>query len=424
MKTDNYLDDCIQSIREIVRIDSSQAAALPGMPFGKGVADCLEYFLKLAQSFGFETNNYDNYIGEAIFGEGEEFAVLCHLDVVPAGKGWTKDPFGGQIEDGKLYGRGTMDDKGPAVICLYALKALKDAGFRPKKKIKLIVGCNEESGWECIAHYKKVAHMPDVGFTPDAEFPAIYAEKGILHFEMRFDLHDAPFTALSGGERANMVCDFVCAEGAPFDPERAALCGVEAQGSDLIARGVSAHASTPEKGVNALEKMLRYLAPLHPQLERAHALLFDDCRGLKQLCDETGSLTLSPNVVRYEQGALCIVADIRYPATYTQESICKRLDSFGVPYSLQHCQLPLYNDKDGFLISTLQRVYREKTGREEAPLAIGGGTYARALKNGAGFGPQFSDEDSTIHQKDEYISLQNVRKLLEIYTAAIEALTK
>ena len=258
MQTDieRYFDACVRSIAEIVKIDSSQCPALPGKPFGEGAARALHYFLRLAESFGFETHNYDNYIGEVVFGSGEPFAILCHLDVVPAGSGWTHDPFGGEIADGKIYGRGTTDDKGPAVICLYCLKALKDAGFAPKRTIKLIVGCNEESGWACIEHYNACAEMPKEGFSPDADFPVIYAEKGILHVRFDYPLRDAPFAALEGGERENMVCDYARADGAALDAARAARYGVSAEGASLVAHGRSAHASTPDAGENALEKLL------------------------------------------------------------------------------------------------------------------------------------------------------------------------
>ena len=210
----------IKSISEIVKFDSSQQPPLAGKPFGEGAAKCLDYFLTLAESFGFKTVNYDNYVGEVIFGEGEEFAILAHLDVVPAGSGWTHDPFGGETDyiNNKIWGRGTMDDKGPAVISLYALKALKDEGFAPNKKIKLIVGCNEENGWGCIDYYEKHAHMPETGFSPDADFPVIYAEKGILHLKINF-YGNFGFSTLSGGERANMVCDY-CETDAPTDNKK------------------------------------------------------------------------------------------------------------------------------------------------------------------------------------------------------------
>ena len=180
------LKQTIESISESIRFDSSLSSPAADMPFGKGAADCLKHFLDRAAALGFETHNYDNYVGEVIFGSGEPFAVLAHLDVVPAGSGWTRDPFGGEIEDGRIWGRGAMDDKGPAFCALYAMKALKDEGFVPARTIKLIVGCNEENGWACIDHYKKVATMPEVGFSPDGGFPVIYAEKGILHVRLHF----------------------------------------------------------------------------------------------------------------------------------------------------------------------------------------------------------------------------------------------
>ena len=424
IQTEKYFDGCVEAIRRLVRIDSAQAAPLPGMPFGKGAADALDEFLRLAREMGFETKNYDNYVGEVLFGEGEEFAVLAHLDVVPAGGGWTHPPFGGEIEDGKLYGRGTMDDKGPAVITLFCMKALKDAGFSPRRKIKLIVGCNEENGWECIAHYNECAHMPDEGFSPDADFPVIRAEKGILQFRMDFPVRKAPFTALYGGERPNMVCALAAAEGAEFDPARAEKCGVVQEGGKLVARGRAAHASTPDEGENALQKLLAYFAPDDEEIAKAYDVLFKDALGLKKFCDDTGHLTMSPNVAEFKDGKLRITTDIRYPATMKREEVTAVLDTARSPYELLHCQEPLYNAEHCFLISTLRRVYEEQTGKSGAPVAIGGGTYARALKNGAGFGPQFPGEPSTIHQCDEYITLGNVRRLLDIYAAAIFELTK
>lgn len=421
---EDQFEECVQSIARMVRIDSAQRPALPGKPFGEGAAQALDTFLQMAERFGFATRNYDNYIGEVLFGSGEPFAVLCHLDVVPAGGGWTHPPFGGEIADGRLYGRGTMDDKGPAVICLYCLKALKEAGFAPKRTVKLIVGCNEESGWACIDHYNACAEMPKEGFTPDADFPVIYAEKGILHARFDYPLQDAPFAALAAGERANMVCDYARAEGAAFDAERAARYGVSEEGASVAARGVSAHASTPAAGVNALEKLLRYFAEENEGVARAVADLFDDRTHLRDLRDESGPLTLSPDLAVYENGVLSVTADIRYPATMRRAELLAKLDALGTPYTILSEQPPLFNDKKGKLISTLRRVYEQETGAPCEPIAIGGGTYARALQNGAAFGPEFPGEPSTIHQKDEYISLQNVRRLLRIYGAAIRALTE
>ncbi len=419
---EKYLNDTVKTIQELIRIDSTNQPAEEGMPFGKGAARALQAFLSCAAAMGFETRNYDNYVGEVLFGEGEPFAILAHLDVVPAGSGWTHAPFGGEIENGKLYGRGAMDDKGPAVVCLYALKALKDEGFQPRKTIKLIVGCNEECGWGCIDHYKQCAEMPKVGFTPDADFPVIYAEKGILHVKFYFPVENAPFTALYGGKGVNMVCDEAFAQ--CDETEGAERYSLRVEDGLLVSRGVSAHGSTPEKGKNALEPLFAYFARTNEDMRRAHEILFEDIFGLKNFADETGRLTMSPDVANYGDGILSVCVDIRYPATLPLQAVLDVLNKTGVRYEEIHHQSALFNPKDSFLIQTLQRVYNEATGERAEPIAIGGGTYARALECGAGFGPQLCGEPVTIHQKDEYISIPHVKFLLNLYRRAAEELTK
>lgn len=419
---EKYLNDTVKTIQELIRIDSTNQPAEEGMPFGKGAARALQAFLSCAEAMGFETRNYDNYVGEVLFGEGEPFAILAHLDVVPAGSGWTHAPFGGEIENGKLYGRGAMDDKGPAVVCLYALKALKDEGFQPRKTIKLIVGCNEECGWGCIDHYKQCAEMPKVGFTPDADFPVIYAEKGILHVKFYFPVENAPFTALYGGKGVNMVCDEAFAQ--CDKTEGAERYSLRVEDGLLVSRGVSAHGSTPEKGKNALEPLFAYFARTNEDMRRAHEILFEDIFGLKNFADETGRLTMSPDIANYGDGILSVCVDIRYPATLPLQAVLDVLNKTGVRYEEIHHQSALFNPKDSFLIQTLQRVYNEATGERAEPIAIGGGTYARALECGAGFGPQLCGEPVTIHQKDEYISIPHVKFLLNLYRRAVEELTK
>ena len=419
---EKYLNDTVKTIQELIRIDSTNQPAEEGMPFGKGAARALQAFLSCAAAMGFETRNYDNYVGEVLFGEGEPFAILAHLDVVPAGSGWTHAPFGGEIENGKLYGRGAMDDKGPAVVCLYALKALKDEGFQPRKTIKLIVGCNEECGWGCIDHYKQCAEMPKVGFTPDADFPVIYAEKGILHVKFYFPVENAPFTALYGGKGVNMVCDEAFAQ--CDETEGAERYSLRVEDGLLVSRGVSAHGSMPEKGKNALEPLFAYFARTNEDMRRAHEFLFEDIFGLKNFADETGRLTMSPDIANYGDGILSVCVDIRYPATLPLQAVLDVLNKTGVRYEEIHHQSALFNPKDSFLIQTLQRVYNEATGERAEPIAIGGGTYARALECGAGFGPQLCGEPVTIHQKDEYISIPHVKFLLNLYRRAVEELTK
>ena len=439
----NYFDDIVQSTAEILRFDSSMKepeGENGEFPFGKETADCLQYFLNLAESFGFETHNYDNYVGEVVYGQGEDFAILAHLDVVPAGSGWKYPPFGGVINDDvsdggvtgkKIWGRGAMDDKTPAIVCLYALKALKDQGRMPNRTFKLIVGCNEECGWKCIEHYNQCAKMPREGVTPDANFPVIYAEKGILHFTLSIPVDEAPMYALKAGERANMVCDLATA----FLPRKTAeaLVGYEnpIQGTTLSydnttnilkAYGKSAHGSTPECGANALQAMLAFLGTLNEQCLAAYDILFNDILGLKELCDETGNLTMSPDVATFANGVLKITTDIRFPATYAKETILEKLDETGLEYEIVNYQAPLYNDKKGELIKTLTKVYNEATGNDDQPIAIGGGTYSRALECGCAFGPELNGEEQTIHQANEYITFDRIALLSEIYYNAIKAI--
>ncbi len=415
----------VNSICESVRIDSSRSRHTHAAPFGQGALDCLLHFLSLAERMGFVTRNYDNYIGEVEYGEGKEsFAILCHLDVVPAGTGWTKPPFGGVVEDGKIWGRGTMDDKGPAICCLYALNALKEEGFVPRKKIKLIVGCNEEDGWGCVEHYKTVATLPETGFSPDAEFPVIYAEKGILHVRLHFPLEDAPFTYLEGGKSANMVCDLCVANPRSVASARWLAYGLTMEGKKLYAHGKSAHGSTPDKGRNAIRPMLAYFAQKNDSVQRVFDCLFNDIYGLTELKDETGKLTLSPNVIKYRKHDLQVLCDIRYPATMPVERIFEKLASFGVKYETVSHKAPLMNDRNGELVRTLLSVFEECTGRRAKPVAIGGGTYARALRCGAGFGPELPGDETVVHQADEYISLDRVDLLFHIYKRAIERLTE
>ena len=421
------INEIKNDIIKLCSIPSVQAPALEGMPFGKDVYDALIFTLDLAEKMGFETINYDGYVGEVVW-RGDEneqtMGILCHLDVVKAGRlqDWKYPPFEATEEDGKIYARGTLDDKGPTICVLHMLKELKDEGFKPKKTIKLILGCNEESGWQCMAHYKKVAKMPDFGFSPDGNFPVIYSEKGIFHPEFHFEC-SKDIKVIAGGEMPNMVCDYAYAI-APIDCDKAKEYGLTVNGDKVESFGVSAHGSTPDKGKNAIYPLLKYLADCKLISSKVHETLFDDCMGLKKVCDETGPLTMSPNVIKASDGKMDIVVDFRYPATLAPEfieDVCAKI----APYTLLgNHQRPLYNSKDSFLIKTLLKVYNEETGSNCEPIAIGGGTYARALPMGAAFGPEFPGEDAPVHEPNEYITIKNIEKMCRIYKKTIKELTE
>ncbi len=324
-----------------------------------------------------------------------------------------------------------MDDKCPAIVCLYCLKALKDNGIIPQRKIKLIVGCNEECGWKCIEHYNKVATMPKYGFTPDANFPVIYAEKGILHFTSSFSINEAPMSALKAGERANMVCDY--AEAILTRKAGGKLVGYEnpIAGTSfsydnttniLRVHGKSAHGSTPDSGANALQALLCFLASFNEDCEKAYDILFADVLNLKCMHDKTGYLTMSPDVASFKDGVLKITTDIRFPSTHKKEEILDKFAEAGVDISVDNYQAPLYNNPNSRLISTLMNVYNQATGSNERPIAIGGGTYARALECGCAFGPEICGEEATIHQPNEYVTFKRIELMSEVYYNAIVAM--
>jgi succinyl-diaminopimelate desuccinylase len=272
--------------------------------------------------------------------------------------------------------------------------------------------------------------MPEEGFTPDSDFPIIYAEKGILQFTATFPINDAPMSALNAGERVNMVCDSASAVLTRKAAEKLVYYENPIQGTRLSydnttnilrAYGKSAHGSTPEKGANALQAILYFFSTFHEDFKKIYNLFFNDETGLKSLQDETGNLTMSPDLASFKDGVFKITTDIRFPATLPLESVTNKLDAFGESYVIDNYQPPLYNDPNGELISTLVNVYNEVTGKNERPIAIGGGTYARALKCGCAFGPEMKDEETTIHQANEYLTFDRLRLMSKVYYNAIKA---
>ena len=424
-----------KTIMELCSIESVQAEPLPGMPFGEGVNRALIYFLEKAKNMGFKTIDYDGYAGEVIWeGRGEkspsnEIGILCHLDVVKAGRlaDWKYPPFTATEENGRIYARGVLDDKGPAVSTLYMMKELKDEGYIPEKTIRFILGCNEESGWKCIEYYKTVATLPEQGFSPDGNFPVVYAEKGIIHARYEFDCDKS--LVIHGGEMPNMVCDYAYAQSSEFCGARSAavkaLCeslGLKPNGDKIESFGTAAHGSTPECGKNAIDPLLKALCEFGLVEKSVYKSLFEDFYGLKTLEDESGKLTMSPDIIDAENGKMHIIVDFRYPSKLDPDEAERLIGQIGKYTIMGSHQKPLFVDKNSELVKTLLAAYNDECGLNEQPIAIGGGTYARALKCGVAFGPEFPGEDAPVHQPNEYLSLESLQRMSNIYKRAIKDL--
>ena len=404
-------NQAITTLKNWVKIKSVKSEPSENAPFGENNKIMLEKALLDAQNLGFETKNYQGYAGEVIFGSGEDkdgLAILCHLDVVPEGdlSAWIYPPYDAIEKDGVIYGRGTVDNKGAGAICLYALKDLKDEGFIPSRKIKLIFGCDEESGMECIEYYKKVAVMPELGFSPDSEFPVIYAEKGILHIEYVFD-KNMQIESIVGGTATNVV------------PDKASVTLIGEK--EVSFYGKTAHGSTPECGDNAIKKALEYLVSKGLFSKQTYEFLFNG-RLFEKFVDESGKLTFSPNVITTDKTKIYIKVDVRYPVHYTFEEVKKVVEKVGRFNCIEH-KKPLYVDKNGFLCKTLMSVYKKHTGSNSEAVTSGGGTYARTLKKGVAFGPVF-DGGAVCHVPNEKVKISDLEKAFNIYKDAIKELSK
>lgn len=454
---EEYRDDIIKSTQEIIKIKSVEEAPQKGMPFGKGPYEAIEYVTNLSEEMGFNTKNFDGYAAHGDFGQGEEIiGVLAHVDVVPEGNGWTYPPYGGEIHEDKIYGRGTLDDKGPAIAAMYAMKALKESKVDLKRKIRIIFGANEETGWGGIKHYFKKEKAPNYAFTPDADFPVIYGEKGILIFDLLAPLDkEIKLLDLKGGSAANMVPDY-CEALVEFEnmEELDRLYSdfkdkydypVEIEKNDkkvkIVSTGTSAHGSTPEKGENAISylmKFLGYIFNAEDKLgefikiynERIAFLHHGEKIGCGLEDDISGKLNFNPGVIKLEDGNIVLTINIRYPIKSSREEVYD-----GIRENLKDTNIeliegdnhkePLYVPKDNFLVQKLMKVYREETGDEDSqPITIGGGTYARAMENAVAFGPMFPGQKELAHQKDEHISIEHLMKLTRMYAKALYELAK
>ncbi|MGG0594922.1 dipeptidase PepV [Bacillus altitudinis] len=455
-------DSLIQDTQSFLQIESvlDEEGGTAGKPFGEKVDEALQYMLKKGQDEGFKVKNVDGYAGHIEYGEGEDIVgVLCHVDVVPAGDNWTTPPFSADIRENKIFARGAIDDKGPTMAAFYALKMLKDAGLPLSKKIRIIIGTDEESDWRCVDHYFKHEAMPQIGFAPDADFPIIHAEKGIIDAIVSFTYEQSEenkryiLKQFSSGMRLNMVPDearAIVAAANDHDAEslKTAFAAYLAEnqltgetnhtadGLTFTLKGVSVHAMEPANGTNAGIHMANFLCA-HELDERGLAFtsqinaLFDqDTRGQKLgiACkdDISGDLTLNVGTIRYSQNEEAKLGlNVRYPVTADGEEVKKGIERIkGAAIEKFDDSPPHHVSKDHPLVKTLQRVYEEQTGDPAHLIAIGGGTYARSLEAGVAFGPLFPGRPDCAHQKDEYIEIDDLLRATALYAQAMYELAK
>lgn len=458
-KIDEFKDDLINSAQELVKIKSVEEDAKEGMPYGEGVAKALNKALAISKKLGFKTVNMNGHVGYAEYGEGDDYiAILGHLDVVPEGDGWIYPPYGAEIHDNKIYGRGTMDDKAPLLAALYGLNAIKDLNLPLSKKVRVIFGTNEETGCNEMPYYLEREKPPISGFTPDAEYPIIYGEKGITIFDVvkvlnRKGTGNIIIRSLKGGERANMVPDYCEALISAKNPKalvEAAEAFKNNTGYDIKAdikdnvvvvksSGIAAHGSLPHLGKNAIMQMFKFLGKL--SIEKCDIIDYINffnkyvgfetdgkAFGIALEDSESGKLSFNVGTISMTEEKVSMSLNLRYPVTFKYEDMMspfnEKIEAANIKVENMMHQKPLFFPANHPLIKSLQKVYTEQTGKEAELLAIGGGTYAKEMPNIVAFGPIFPGKPDLDHQANEYIEIEDLILNAKIYGHAIYELAK
>lgn len=457
---ENNKKEIINTVCELIKFKSvSIETNNPNMPFGEECNNVLNYTLNLAEKMGFRTKNLDGYCGYIEFGEGEEIlGIIGHLDVVPANleDGWSSDPFEPQIRDSKLYGRGAIDDKGPVVASLYAMKAILDSGKKINKRVRLILGLNEEKSWKCIEHYKEIhEEIPNIGFSPDADFPCIYAEKGILSIQLLhpFVIKNMTILDIDCNNNALNVVPKYCSITLKYNTnnntisfentDKVMVQNIDSTTIKIIAHGFAAHAAHPDLGENAITNLIQYLNNYSDKavtdnefniLLKLYELGIFDITSPKFLSenvieDESGILTSNVGFLGYENNILEIGLNLRVPVNTElieikskYEKLSEIFPDLDVKFTAE--QAPLYVQKDSYLVKTLTKIFNEKSDQTMQPIAIGGGTYARAFPNCVAFGANIPGQKDMCHQVDEFIDIDNLILSSKIYAKAIYELGK
>lgn len=436
----------IRDIRRLVHVKSVYASPIADAPFGEGIRAALLTALDIARDLGYKTVNMDNHIGYAEYGESDDYiAVLGHVDVVAEGSGWRYPPFDAMIHDGRMYGRGVEDDKGPMIAALYGVKAMIDSGVRFNKKVRFIFGTDEENGSKDIEYYVRHEKQPVGGFTPDAEFPIILSEKGamLLDIEKQYDGRGPSFL-LEGGIQPNAVpasCilkTMSALRDAPYQTHEKVLKKNDRQDGQYILEfvGKESHGCIPQRGVNSILHMLHYLSgetlpflPINEDIQFLDDLLWDDLYGQRMGIankDQMGPLTVNLSTLNATEEKISFTLDIRYPISSDGRELLDIITGIfsekGYSVKERLHLAPLCYDEQDPLVRGLKQVYEGETGDMSPGLTTSGSTYAKSLQNIVGFGPLLPGRDILAHQVDESMALSDLYLCARIYGKAAYAL--
>ena len=431
----------LEDLKELLKIDTVliEQPEVKDAPFGENLVKALDYMLDLGKREGFVTKNVENVAGHIEYGEGDEvIGVLCHLDVVPTGDGWTYPPFEPTIVDGKIYARGSMDDKGACISSLYALKAIKESGVKLNKKIRLIFGTDEETGSRGIKRYLELEQMPDLGFSPDADYPIIYGEKGITSFDLVCNNINEEIIEFTSGDRYNVVPEVATVVLKNDYKEqynnflKANNYNGEVKDNKYIMYGKRAHAMEPRNGINAIMRLIEFLNTIIK--DQYISFIYENfkCSRLSNVNQnftdpEMGDLTSNVALLNIKDGIGACGINFRYPINWNKELYFNDLKEKGLQSNtlvkVLNDSKPHYIPKDHELVKTLHKSYIKYTGDDKTPLmTIGGGTYARSLKCAVAFGPMMPGREDVVHQVDEYAYIDDLLISVAIFADALKNL--
>lgn len=437
--------ELLEDYRRMLQIPSIEGDPEPNAPFGKANREALDLALQLSEKAGMKTKDLEGYIGYADFGQGERLILsLGHLDVVPVGPGWKHEPFGAEIDEGYVYSRGAVDDKGPTMASFYAMRALKECFPEIPARMRQVFGCNEESGFKCVEKYAETEEPPTFGVAPDSGWPLYNGEKGITNLNIEVALNkgaEMELLEVCGGQRPNIVIDS-CETTVRVKPEaqkhvKMKLADAWDKNVDatwdgdilkLHAKGKAAHGSTPFLGDSAATRVFRQLFEISPVAdENYYEELLLSCQtsgagiGINGEDDVSKDLTCNLGVVSAEDGVVKFLFNIRYPVTWVGQQVedkcrahLKTLKSKWTLATVGRDSKSLYFPLDHPLVRTICRVYEEETGEKKEPGVMGGGTYARALPNTVSIGTGW-DGDGKAHETDERLKVDHLYKMSRIY---------